>query len=161
MIVYPLDADTMLRKYKGYVIAHERFQLVLNNKHPLAAKKTVDIRELKDELFVFIQHSKRKIEQPYHLCTAEGFKPRVKYTTNSLESHRQIIAGGLAIGFVSEGNLPFYSADANLSILDINDHQFFQTVMIGFKREKHLSETARIFRDFVMDHFQIAPPDQK
>ncbi|NLM21429.1 MAG: LysR family transcriptional regulator [Peptococcaceae bacterium] len=157
MMIYPLDADAVFKKYKGHVLTHERFKLVVNRKHPLAGQKAVEIEDLQDEQFVFIQHSRRRIEQPYHLCVSRGVKPRIKYTTNSLESHRQIIAYNLAIGFMAEGNAEFYFSNPELVILDIKDKLFVQTVMIGFKREKHLSETAKLFRDFIMDHIQISP----
>jgi len=155
MMIYPKDADPVFKTYKGHIIARERFKLVLNKAHPLASKKTVDIQDLKDEQFVFIQHSRRRIEQPYHLCLSRGFKPKIKFTTNSLESHRQIIARNLAIGFMTEGNLEFYSYHPDLALLEIEDEMFVQTVMIGFKREKHLSETAKIFKDFILNRLQI------
>ncbi len=153
MMLYPESAA--FKKYKGFPIARERFYLAVPASHPLAGQGNTESRKLAEEKFVFLRNTNRNLERPYLHCIGSGFRPKIKCTTDSKVSHRSIISLGLAIGFAAEGDKAFYAEDPNISLLAIDEEEFTQSVMIGFKREKHLSETARQFRDFVAEYYGI------
>jgi DNA-binding transcriptional LysR family regulator len=156
MMLYP--EDPAFKKYKGFLVRRERFLLAVPNTHPFAGLAKVDPRKLAEEKFVFMRSSGRNLERTYVLCINTGFRPKIKSTTDCMDSHRRIIAHGLAVGFVAEGDAAFYEADDDIVLLDIDDDEYMQSVMVGFKREKHLSKTAIQFRNFVLAYFGITSP---
>jgi len=159
MLVYPLD--TAFKKYKGYIIGNEKFKLVLSRTNKLSAMNAVSVKDLVHEPFAFIRNANNSLGLPYHVLISAGLRPEIKYTADSIDSHRQLLSNGFAVGIVSEGNLDAYLIDPNLTALDITDIETQQPVLIGFKREKHLSETARQFRDFVVNYFKIKIQDEQ
>lgn len=76
---------------------------------PLAARESIDLRELKDQGFIRLDHSwqLRGICDEY--CRRVGIHPPIIFESNSPESVRNLIVAGLGVGFwpkKSWGGLP-------------------------------------------------------
>ena len=153
MMVYP--HDPVLKKYKGYTIAHEGIKLVVSNESSIALKKKVSFTDLKDQQFVFIRNSRKSLEHAFYLCAQNGFRPQIKCTTDSQSVHQQLISSGMAVGFITEGMIQTYADDPSIVILELENEDFIQSVMLGFKREKHLTDAGRVFRNYLMEYFKI------
>lgn len=156
MLLYP--RELVFKKYKGYKVASDRYYLAVHKKNRLSGKKSLSISELAGESFIFLRFGPRNAERPYHLCASSGIPFTVRCFINSGEFHRQLISAGLGIGFISEGSANAYINDPNIVLIPVTDEEFDQEIMLGFKRDKHLSETGRLFRDFVTQKYSLTPP---
>lgn len=155
MLLYPEDA--LFQRFKGMPVGVERYLLAVPRSHRLTANadsKGVSIAGLESENFVFIRHRKEFIEQPYELCMGAGLNPRVFAFTNSADMHRQAIASGMAIGFVAEHGAAIYSHDPAIRLLRIRDARFKRTMMICFKRDKHLSPLGLDLKAYMTEAFK-------
>ncbi|MGJ9460047.1 LysR family transcriptional regulator [Oceanobacillus sp. CF4.6] len=57
----------------------EEFMLFVHSSHPLAARKSVSLIELKDESFVLFQDNSTLYQQFVQECIKAGFQPKVSY----------------------------------------------------------------------------------
>ena len=80
--------------------------------------------------------------------------------TDDREQHRQLIAAGLALGFVPEGCAERYRADRHIRLVRLSNAKFSRRMMVCFKRTKHLTALGRTFRSFVLDYFSLSDPEK-
>lgn len=158
MLVYP--KNERYKKFNGDVLCRDPYLLAVAYEHPLyqriASKpreefKGVAVDDLVDEEFVFMRYSGDVVETPYELCVGRAIRPRVRVFTNSQDMHRQVIATGRAIGFVAKSSSGSYASDAAICLVPLLDKDFKEDVMVCFKRDKHLSATGKLLRDYMRD----------
>lgn len=158
MLLYP--DENRYRKFRGVFLRDEPYFLAVNAAHPLADRPAVLPQELSGESFVFLNRDKTYIEEPYYLCTGLNLRLRVRCLTDDREQHRQLIAAGLALGFVPEGCAVRYRADRHIRLVRISNAKFSRRMMVCFKRTKHLTALGRTFRSFVLDYFALPDPEK-
>lgn len=158
MLLYP--DENRYRKFRGVFLRDEPYFLAVNAAHPLAARPAVLPQELNGESFVFLNRDKLYIEEPYYLCTGLNLSLRVRCLTDDREQHRQLIAAGLALGFVPEGCAERYRADRHIRLVRLSNAKFSRRMMVCFKRTKHLTALGRTFRSFVLDYFSLSDPEK-
>jgi len=95
------------------------------------------------------------IENAFWTIKALAIKPGKEFYVSSREIQKQLILANIACGFASEGNLKYYNNISDIKLVPITDKRFSINMKIAFKREKHLSEEAKQFKQFVLDYFQI------
>ncbi|MBQ6453619.1 MAG: LysR family transcriptional regulator, partial [Coriobacteriales bacterium] len=72
MLIYPNGPQ--FDKLEGYRFCNERYLVVLNSDHPLAARETLGFSDLMDERFVFVRRDQTHPEFAYRLCGAQGLR---------------------------------------------------------------------------------------
>ena len=144
VIVYP--DEPRFRRFKGYDLCTEHFYL--------AQGKDAAV----NGAYVFLCDGDHR-EIAYYLFSATAEKARSESFVNSRDAHRKMIASGLAVGFVPEGVADFYQS-SDIVLTKITDPGFSRKLKICFKREKHLSALAKVFRTFVMEWFKITPDEE-
>lgn len=153
MLVYP--DDTRFEKFRGIPLRDEPYLLAVPKEHPLAERAVALPRELEGLPFVFLSRDRRRVEEPYYLCAGLNLHLKALCFTDAREQHRQMIASGVALGFVPEGCAGSYREDGAIRLVPIGSGRFSRRMMICFKRQKHLSAVGQAFRAFVLDYFQL------
>ena len=121
----------------------------------MAGTGSVSPRKLSGLDFVFLRSAKEALELPYALCTALALQFGSQCFADSRELHRQMVSAGIAAGFVPEGESAPYRSDPSIRLLPILDDRFSRELMICFRRDKHLSELAREFKDFAVRWLEL------
>jgi len=82
----------------------ERFVACLPSQHPLARKKLLDIKELRDDVFVMFSRepSPAYYDHVVALCAAVGFQPKVRVGAGQVLSIVALVASGLGVSLVPE-----------------------------------------------------------
>jgi LysR family transcriptional regulator, transcription activator of glutamate synthase operon len=89
----PTTLDTTL-------LATEELLVVAPPGHPLAGRRSVALRELAQEAFLFPSESFNVTVQVMEACRSAGFEPRVPYRTGSVESVKNFVRQGLGISIL-------------------------------------------------------------
>lgn len=152
MLLYPRSAH--FRKYKGDTLYTESYFLAAYKSSPLASARTVSISDLHDQRLVFLKYNKDIYDISYHICLNKGISRNNHILTNSHEIQRHLISSGHGSGFVQAGCCGIYENDVNIELIPVTDSEMSQEIMIGFKREKHLSESGKLFSRYVLDYFK-------
>ena len=153
MLLYP--AGGRYEKFTGYSFYRERYFLAVASRHPLAKSVSILPRALDGQDFVFLRSSKTTMEYPFTICMATAISFNSQCFVDSREMHQQMISSGMAVGFVTEEEAVFYQNAPHVRLIPIQDQRFSRQMMLCFRRDKHLSSTARDFRDFVIDYFSL------
>ena len=150
MLIYP--ENSKYNHLKGDFLWDEQYMLVVPRKHPLAEKPFVTIKDLEGQPFIFVSHGREYVEAPYYTCLGLNIQVRAMYFTNNREQHRQLIGEGIALGFTPEGSADAYKRDPKVRLVPISGTKFRRKLMLCFKRDKHLSPTAKEFKEYVMEN---------
>ena len=153
ILAYP--AESRYEKFNGYPMGREKYYLAVSASHPLAEEGAATLKRMEGLDYVFLRRGKDHPEPIHALCTALAIRFGSRCFVDTRELHRRMVASGIAVGFVPEGETESYRADGNICLLPIADTRFVRDMMICFKREKHLSELARAFRDFVISELHL------
>lgn len=147
--------DSRYEKFRGYPLGSERYLLALPAHHPLARREPVDLKALEGQPMVFLSSPGHWLEEPYYLCAGLNLHPATRCLVNDREGHRQVVAAGLALGFVPEGAAAPYRADSRIALARLASGRFARPLMLCFKREKHLSPVGLEFQAFALDFFGV------
>ncbi len=102
--------------YKWKVLFPSKLQVVVWKNHWLTKKKLVNLRDLKDEPFVFVSSDvSRGIDRLRELCAKAGFTPRVAQETNDFRLLYMLIAQERGIAF-------------NLTLPDVKDYPELRSI---------------------------------
>lgn len=153
MLVYP--SGTQYDKFRSRYLHDEHYLLAIPAAHPLAARESVSLEDLRGLPFVFLSQGKLYVEEPYYLCAGLNLRVKALYNTNTQEQHRLLVASGVALGFVAEGCAGAYRADSRICLKTISDNKFHRRVMVCFKRSKHLTATGREFERFMSERLGL------
>ncbi|MGE4277067.1 MAG: LysR family transcriptional regulator [Lawsonibacter sp.] len=153
VMVYPTGIK--YEKFTGYFLHDERYYLAVGSEHPLAHNVSILPKDLDGQNFVFLRSGKSYMEYPFRICTALAVHFGSQCHVDARELHQQMIGAGIAIGFVPEDAAALYQNDRSIRLIPIQDQRFSRTMMICFRREKHLSALAKSFRDFAIEFFHL------
>jgi len=100
--VYKLPSN--LREFGSHTIRVERFVLALPRAHPLAKRKRVMLRDLREEPFVWYPRSAANFvyDPVLSACYTAGFPLKIVHEVNSPTTMLSLVAGGIGLSFVIE-----------------------------------------------------------
>jgi len=153
MLLFP--QIPLFRKYKSDAIYSDIYFLAVHKSNPLAIRESVNLGDALTQNLIFIKHRNDLFDIPYHLCVNSGLNINDGIFTNDFEMQRWLISSNHGAGFVPQDCSEPYALDPNIALLPILEERLTRDVMIGFKREKHLSDIGRQFAEFAYAHFNI------
>ena len=153
MLLYP--QDQLFHKYNGDVIYSDPYVMAVSKLNPLSHKKVVRLNDAAAQRIVFLKHANKLFDLPYHLCVSLDIHSSDSIYTNSCEIQRWLVANNIGVSLIPKGGAGVYAADSEISLLPVDDEGLKQNIMIGFKREKHLSDVGKQYASFVKEYFKI------
>ena len=152
LVIYP--DELRFRKFKGYNFYTEKYFFAVRTDSPLSQRISIPVKMMDGLSFVFLRN-KAEYEYPFHVCLAQNIRMEHVNYVDLRDHHLQLIANGIAVGFVPEGNAEFYRNDKRIKLLYLTDDRFSRSMKACFKREKHLSETAGAFKYHFLSYFNL------
>lgn len=120
--------------------------------HRLAHRKSVKLSEAADEYFISLKpgYALRNIADG--LCRQSGFEPKVAFEGEEITTARGLVAAGLGVSLVP--GLAWQGVTDPLPVrLHIEEPVAQRTISLAWVENRYLSAAARLFRDFVIEHF--------
>ena len=151
MLLYP--QSPLSQKYKGNIIYTDPYFLAVHKSHQLARRESIRLHEIAAYKVMFIKNEKALYDLPYHMCVSLGIKIKDAAFTNNHDVQRWFVSNNHRIGFVPQSGSDAYAVDPDIVLLPIADEGLSQEIMIGFKRDKHLSPAGKEFAAFVRRYF--------
>lgn len=81
-------------------LGEDCYSLAVPSRHPLAGRKTVSLKELKDEHFIFHQSGQVASELCLLACRGAGFEPDIVCRSGSPTTGLYMVQGGLGVAFL-------------------------------------------------------------
>ena len=152
MVIYP--DEIRFRKFKGCDYYTEKYYFAVRSDSSLAERISVPVKMMDGLSFVFLRHSV-EYEYPFHVCLAQNIRMEHVHCVDTRDQHLQMIANGIAAGFVPEGSTGIYRNDKRIKLLHLTDDRFSRSMKVCFKREKHLSKIAGAFKEHFLGYFNL------
>jgi len=139
----------------GYHLYDESYYFAVNKKSSLASAGAFSFSLLNDTPVIYMHGDELSPEYPYRLCSTLDFEPGTLYFTDTREAHRRMISQGSACGFVPKSESASYVEMPEIKLLPILDQRFIRPMKICFLRERHLSELGLLFREHVINYYDL------
>lgn len=130
----------------------EKILLAVPIDHPLADRESVELSLLKDESFIGLTSSKslRRITDSY--CNVHGFLPNVIFESDDAATVRGLIENGLGVAFIPDKTWKSTHTE-RIKYLTIKDDDCRRTIAISWYKNRHLSSSAKKFKQFVIQWY--------
>ena len=125
--------------------------VVAKKDHPLAAKKNLDLQELKDQPFIMREQGSGTRDSIVELFAQHNISVKVKLELGSNEAIKQAIAGGLGISILSEHCLISEGISGELTVLDFKHFPIKRRWYVSYLAGKKLSVIAETFLDYLLE----------
>jgi DNA-binding transcriptional LysR family regulator len=139
------------------LITEEIFLLVPPN-HRLAGRKKIKLYEVKDEPFISMNtgYGFRNVTDEF--CLEAGFVPNIAFEGDEPGVIGELVKQGLGVAFVPAISW-MYNSNPSLKRLQIERPRCERTIGLGWSKRRHLSETAKQFRVFILEYFSQISKD--
>lgn len=132
-----------------YPIVEEEMMLLVHKSHPLADRKEVDIKDLKDEEFIFYheEFALNKIIRNHFFITA-GFEPKILFKSSQWDLMSEMVATNLGLSILPQSicNRLFTN---DIEIIKLRPTIMWRLAVIT-KKGRYISNAGRTFIDFIL-----------
>ncbi|WP_420491780.1 LysR family transcriptional regulator [Neobacillus drentensis] len=142
--VLPIDE----KQFDVYPIVEEEMKLLVFKDHRLASRKVVDIKELKEEEFIFY-HEEFALNQIMRNQFIEvGFEPKILFQSSQWDLMTEMVAANLGITILPRSicNRAF---NPDLRVIELKEDILWRLAVIT-KKDRYISNAGRTFIDFIL-----------
>jgi DNA-binding transcriptional LysR family regulator len=133
-------------RFEWHTLAQQMFVVIVPRAHRLAGRKSVALRELRNDPFATFKEGYRTRDKINALLRAAAFVPKIISECDESDSVRAIVAAGSAVAIV-----PDSGAKSEVATLAIEDPVAVRDVGIMWVPGRRLSEAERRFRSFLIE----------
>jgi DNA-binding transcriptional LysR family regulator len=123
--------------------------VLASRKHPLAARRNIDPKELADYPFIMRESGSGTRMATEEFFAKRGIKLKIRMELGSNEAIKQAIDAGLGISVLSRHTLALQGENGRLAILDVKGFPIPWQWYVGHSRGKRLSVIASAFLNFL------------
>lgn len=126
-------------------VAKDEMVLITATASPLAARKTVNVKELADMDFIFFDRafpSRRYIDD---FLRGHGIKSRVRMELDNIETIKTAVASGAGVSLLPRSAIREDENGITLHVLKIADAQFLRPIYLIYNRGRKLNPAAKNF----------------
>lgn len=155
IIVLPAD-ETM---FNIYPFINDEFMLYIHHDHPLAARTSVALSELKDEKFIIFTKNFTLHDYIINACKEAGFTPTISYESSQWDLILELVASKLGITLLPKS---IFAKQSNQTIKTIPLQTPSLPWKLGFVTKKDVYHSFALKRLLqLFDDRQIISFDQK
>lgn len=136
-------------------LINEEIFLAVPPEHHLAGRKSIQLKEIADEPFIYMATECELRKMANDFCRQAGFTPNITFESNTAEVICSLVKSGFGNAFIPA----YWWGGANtksLGKLHVDNPICQRTIWLSWVKDRYLSIAARDFRDFVLEYFSKA-----
>ncbi|MGZ3563448.1 MAG: LysR family transcriptional regulator [Vulcanimicrobiaceae bacterium] len=141
------DASAALRDMRVERLYSDELAIAASTSHPLAGRKRIEIRDLRDERFIIFKPGSALTHTLYGLTRAAGFEPRVAFESADSVTVRALVSEGLGVTLFPRAVAR--PAGPKVAMLSLTPKQV-RTISLVRRKTPH-GPAAQTFIDFVRE----------
>ncbi len=130
--------------------SHEELVLITAPDHRLARRKSVLVRELREEPIIMKEKGSGTRKLVNELFAKKGLAPNILMETSNTEFIKQLVQRGDGVSFVVREAVTAELQEGNLDAVTIRGQKLFLDVSIAYLKDQHLSPPAHAFLDMLL-----------
>ncbi|MCM3214325.1 LysR family transcriptional regulator [Niallia taxi] len=139
---------------KGNILFTEKIFALLPSNHPLSERRTLRLKDLRNEAFVLFPKGYILQKIAYDACKQEGFLPNVSSEGEDLDAIKGLVSAGMGVTLLPESsfyeNIPKFTEK-----MPIENPAISRTVGIIVPKNRELPPSVQTFYQFVIEFFSI------
>lgn len=146
----PQDAAT----FSSQTLFTEELLAIVPPEHPLAAKKSIHLKELADESFILLRSGYTLRTISWQACREAGFEPKVAFEGEETDTVRGLVAAGLGVSLMPMIALNKNASDLQPVPVHVSEPKVTRDFSVIHYRQSDLAPAARLFREFIIEYFK-------
>ncbi|WP_110926248.1 LysR family transcriptional regulator [Bacillus massiliglaciei] len=139
---------------EGHILFTEKVSALLPINHPLAERKTLLLRDLRNEDFVLLPKGFILRKLALDACEQAGFTPKIVSEGEDMDSIKGLVSAGIGVSLLPDST--FHESVPRLTVrIPIASPDVKRTVGIITPKKYDLAPTEKVFYDFVMEFFSV------
>ncbi|KLV25097.1 LysR family transcriptional regulator [Niallia circulans] len=148
----PVPTDDFL--LTGNILFTERIFALLPSNHILSERKSLRLRDLRNDEFVLFPEGYILQKIAIDACKQEGFLPNINAEGEDLDAIKGLVSAGMGVTLLPEST--FYDTVPKFTVkVPIEDPIISRTVGIIVPSNRELPPSVQTFRRFIIDFFTI------
>ena len=152
-MIAPMPNPDKEKKIKGSILFTEDIVALLPLHHPLADRKSIRLRDLKDSPFCVLPNGFVFREQVVQACQDAGFSPKIAFEGKDIDALKGLVSAGLGVALMPEMTLVDNTPRSTV-VIPLSDANLTRTVGVIYPTQRELLPTESLFYNFLLETYE-------
>ena len=136
------------KKFRFSPLYDDKLCAVLYEKHPLYGRDRLQLKELKNDVFIFPERGSGSYEVFYKSCEKAGFEPKIAFEFPQANTIMSFVSEGVAVTF---STVYREAKCAGVKMIPLED-ELHSVISLFYRKNKPLDYAKKQFLNYVREH---------
>lgn len=138
------------KKFRFSQLYDDKLCAVLYDKHPLYGRDRLQLKELKDDVFIFPERGSGSYEVFYKSCEKAGFEPKIAFEFPQANTIMSFVSEGVGIT-ITFSTVYREAKCAGVKMIPLED-ELHSVISLFYRKNKPLDYAKKQFLNYVREH---------
>lgn len=138
------------KKFRFSPLYDDKLCAVLYEKHPLYGRDRLQLKELKDDLFIFPERGSGSYEVFYKSCEKAGFEPKIAFEFPQANTIMSFVSEGVGVT-ITFSTVYREAKCAGVKMIPLED-ELHSVISLFYRKNKPLDYAKKQFLNYVREH---------
>lgn len=138
------------KKFRFSPLYDDKLCAVLYEKHPLYGRDRLQLKELKDDVFIFPERGSGSYEVFYKSCEKAGFEPKIAFEFPQANTIMSFVSEGVGVA-ITFSTVYREAKCAGVKMIPLED-ELHSVISLFYRKNKPLDYAKKQFLNYVREH---------
>lgn len=138
------------KKFRFSPLYDDKLCAVLYEKHPLYGRNRLQLKELKDDVFIFPERGSGSYEVFYKSCEKAGFEPKIAFEFPQANTIMSFVSEGVGVT-ITFSTVYREAKCAGVKMMPLED-ELHSVISLFYRKNKPLDYAKKQFLNYVREH---------
>lgn len=138
------------KKFRFSPLYDDKLCAVLYEKHPLYGRDRLQLKELKDDVFIFPERGSGSYEVFYKSCEKAGFEPKIAFEFPQANTIMSFVSEGVGVT-ITFSTVYREAKCAGVKMIPLED-ELHSVISLFYRKDKPLDYAKKQFLNYVREH---------
>ena len=138
------------KKFRFSLLYDDKLCAVLYEKHPLYGRDRLQLKELKDDVFIFPERGSGSYEVFYKSCKKAGFEPKIAFEFPQANTIMSFVSEGVGVT-ITFSTVYREAKCAGVKMIPLED-ELHSVISLFYRKNKPLDYAKKQFLNYVREH---------
>ena len=139
------------KKFRFSPLYDDKLCAVLYEKHPLYGRDRLQLKELKDDVFIFPERGSGSYEVFYKSCEKAGFEPKIAFEFPQANTIMSFVSEGVGVT-ITFSTVYREAKCAGVKMIPLED-ELHSVISLFYRKNKPLDYAKKQFLNYVREHW--------
>lgn len=141
------------KKFRFSQLYDDKLCAVLYEKHPLYGRDRLQLKELKDDVFIFPERGSGSYEVFYKSCEKAGFEPKIAFEFPQANTIMSFVSEGVGVT-ITFSTVYREAKCAGVKMIPLED-ELHSVISLFYRKNKPLDYAKKQFLNYVREHLYM------